>query len=167
MDLMKMGANPNYLGSWDLDELPNREIVLTIKSFRDEKVVNGGKNDTCTVCYFEQPVKPMILNITNKKTLCKLYKTKDTEKLTGKNVLIGVDSVSAFGDVFDALRIRRKIPTAPTGPAPVCSECGKEIAPASGMTADQVAAYTAKKYGVKLCAKCAASRKEQADGGNA
>ena len=28
MDIMRMGKNPNYMGSWDLDDLPNREIAL-------------------------------------------------------------------------------------------------------------------------------------------
>lgn len=27
-DIMKMGKNPNYLGSWDLDEQPNREVTF-------------------------------------------------------------------------------------------------------------------------------------------
>ena len=35
-DIMKMGKNPNYLGSWDLDELPNREATLTIAKIVDE-----------------------------------------------------------------------------------------------------------------------------------
>lgn len=27
-DIMRMGKNPNYLGSWDLEELPGREREL-------------------------------------------------------------------------------------------------------------------------------------------
>lgn len=27
-DIMKMGKNPNYLGSWDLDELPGRYLYM-------------------------------------------------------------------------------------------------------------------------------------------
>ena len=40
-DIMRMGKNPNYLGSWDLDELPNREVTLTIAKIVDEKVVEA------------------------------------------------------------------------------------------------------------------------------
>lgn len=84
-DIMKMGKNPNYLGSWDLDDLPNREVTLTISRIVDEEVVTNGKTEVCTACYWQEAAyKPMILNVTNKKTLCKLYKTKATEKLAGR-----------------------------------------------------------------------------------
>lgn len=155
-DIMKMGKNPNYLGSWDLDDIPNRELVLTIDQIKDEEVVTNGQKEVCTVCHWtDKAFKPMILNVTNKKTLCKLYKTKDTEKLKGKAVAIGTEKVKAFGDVYDALRIRKRIPQAPTAAAPKCEVCGKDIGTASNMTAEQVAAYTKKKYGKCLCAECA------------
>jgi hypothetical protein len=44
-----MGKNPNYLGSWDLDELPNREATLTIEAIRDEEVVAAQQKEICTV----------------------------------------------------------------------------------------------------------------------
>ena len=40
---MRMGKNPNYLGSWDLDDAPSREITLTIEKIVDEKVVADGR----------------------------------------------------------------------------------------------------------------------------
>ena len=105
-DIMKMGKNPNYLGSWDLEEMPNREVTLTIEKIVDEKVIAAGNSETCTVCHWtDKNYKPMILNITNKKTIAKLYKTKETEKLQGKSVIIGIEKVKAFGDIHDALRI--------------------------------------------------------------
>jgi hypothetical protein len=155
-DIMKMGKNPNYLGSWDLDELPNREAILTIDHIKDEDVVAAGQKETCTVCHWtDKAFKPMILNVTNKKTICKLYKTKDTEKLKGKSVVIGVDKVKAFGDVYDALRIRSRIPQVQTAKKPKCESCGKDINASGNMNPDQVAAYTKKKYGKALCADCA------------
>ena len=157
MNIMKMGKNPNYLGSWDLEEMPNREITLTIDRIVDEKVVAAGQSEVCTVCYWtDKNYKPMIFNVTNKKTLAKLYKTTDTEKLKGKSVIIGIDKVRAFGDVFDALRIRLRIPT-PTAQAAtvLCEECGKPVQAQGGMSAEQVGAYTAKKYGKCLCGECA------------
>ncbi len=157
MDIMKMGQNPNYLGSWDLEELPNREITLIIDRFADEEVVANGKSETVTVCYWtDKTVKPMILNLTNKKTLARLYKTKESEKLKGKAVVIGIDKVKAFGDIWDALRIRGRIPQMPKADAPKCVNCGKPIAPAGKMNADQVAKYTKEKYGACLCGECAA-----------
>lgn len=155
-DIMKMGKNPNYLGSWDLDDVPGHELTLTIEKIKDEEVVTNGKGENCTVCHWtDKAYKPMILNVTNKKTLCRLYKTKDTEKLKGKSVVIGIDKVKAFGDVHDALRIRKRIPQTSSATLPKCEECGKDITAAHGMTPEQVAAYTKKNYGKSLCAKCA------------
>jgi hypothetical protein len=157
-DIMKMGKNPNYLGSWDLDEIPNREVTLTIEKIVDEKVVdtNSGKDKIETVCHWtDKAFKPMILNVTNKKTICKLYKTKDTEKLVDKSVVIGVEKVKAFGDVYDALRIRKRIPQVQTATKPKCESCGKDINASGSMNPEQVAAYTKKKYGKALCAECA------------
>lgn len=155
-DIMKMGKNPNYLGSWDLDDVPGHELTLTIEKIKDEEVVTNGKGENCTVCHWtDKAYKPMILNVTNKKTLCKLYKTKDTEQLKGKSVVIGIDKVKAFGDIHDALRIRKRIPQTSSATLPKCEECEKDITAANGMTPEQVAAYTKQKYGKSLCAKCA------------
>ena len=155
-DIMKMGKNPNYLGSWDLEELPNREAILTIEQIRDEEVVANGKTEVCTVIIWtDKAFKPMIANITNKKALARLYKTKDTEKLKGKSVAIGIDRVKAFGDIHDALRIRGRIPQVKAVELPKCEECKSDITAQGGMTPDQVAAYTKKKYGRCLCGKCA------------
>lgn len=155
-DIMKMGKNPNYLGSWDLDELPNREITLTIEKINDEEVNTNGQKEINTVCHWtDKAFKPMILNVTNKKTICKLYKTKDTEKLTGKAVTIGIERVKAFGDIYDALRIRPRIPQIKNAIAPKCENCKKDIGASGSMNPDQVAAYTKKKYGKCLCGECA------------
>ena len=162
MDIMKMGKNPNYLGSWDLDELPNREIALVIDTIKDEGVVANGKEEKCTVCHFtDKTYKPMILNVTNKKTLCKLYKTKDTENLKGKAVLIGVEKVKAFGDIHDALRIRPRVPQVQSGASPKCENCKKDIDAFGGMTPEQLAAYTKKQYGKALCSECATAEKNK------
>lgn len=158
-DIMKMGKNPNYLGSWDLEELPNHEITLTISRIVDEKVVSAGQSELCTVCYWTDSAwKPMILNITNKKTLCRLHKTKETEKLVGKSVVIGIEQVKAFGDIHDALRIKKKLPK--VAQAVKCADCGNDIQGAYSKGADYIAAYTKKQYGVSLCSDCAAKRAE-------
>ena len=164
MDIMRMGKNPNYLGSWDLDDQPNREVTLTIDKIVDEKVVAAGNSEICTVSYWtDNTFKPMILNVTNKKTLCKLYKTKDTEKLKGKTVIIGIERVKAFGDVYDALRIRPRIPVAPKQEnLPKCESCGKDITAAGNMNPAQVADYRKTRYGKALCNDCAKAAAEGA-----
>jgi hypothetical protein len=158
-DIMKMGKNPNYLGSWDLDELPNREATLTIAKIVDEDVVTNGSKERCTVCYWtDRAFKPMIWNVTNKKMVAKLYHTKDTEKLIGKAVVVGVEQVKAFGDVHDALRIRKRIPKVEE--AVKCADCGNDIQGAMGKGAAYIANYTKKKFGVCLCFDCAQKRSE-------
>ena len=160
-DIMKMGKNPNFLGSWDLDELPNREAMLTIGKIVDEKVVTNGQSELCTVCYWLEPgFKPMIWNVTNKKTVAKLYHTKETEKLVGKSVVVGVDQVKAFGDTHDALRIRKRIPKA-AEPAK-CEDCGNAIHGNGNMTAETIIARTKQRYKACLCFSCATARAEKA-----
>lgn len=160
-DIMKMGKNPNYLGSWDLYDLNPQEITATIKDIRDEEVINNGKSECCTVAYFTEDYKPMILNLTNKKILAKLYKTKIVEELIGKRITIFYEKVKAFGKISDALRIKPVIPAAAKIVLEKCENCHGDIAGAGGMTSPQVAAYTKSKYGQKLCAKCATERKKQ------
>lgn len=157
-DIMKMGKNPNYLGSWDLEEVPGRELTLTIDRIVDQEVVTNTQKEVCTVCHWtDKAFKPMILNVTNKKAICKLYKTKDTEKLKGKSVVIGIEKVKAFGSVHDALRIRPRIPQVDnTNTATIkCEECNKVIAASGQMSADQVAAYNKQRFGKCLCVDCA------------
>ena len=166
-DIMKMGKNPNYLGSWDLEELPNKEITLTIARIFDEEVVTNGKEERCTVCYWtDRNFKPMIWNVTNKKTVAKLYNTKDTEKLVGKALVIGIEKVKAFGDVHDALRIRKRIPKIEA--AEKCADCGNDVQGAMGKSAEYIIAYTKKQFdGTCLCFDCAMKRKEVKDNGTA
>jgi hypothetical protein len=65
--------------------------------------------------------------------------------------------VRAFGDTVEALGVRNKLPE---DVKITCSSCGKQIRPAFGMSASQLAAYTKKKYGKNLCAECAKGKKE-------
>lgn len=161
-DIMKMGKNPNYLGSWDLEELPKKEIVLTIEEIKDEEVVADGRKEVCTVCHWtDKKYKPMILNVCNKKAIAKVHKTTDTERLKGKSVVIGIEKVKAFGDIHDALRIRKRMPAKTDEIVQKCENCGKDIAAAYGMTITEMAAYTKTKYGKALCEECAKKLAEE------
>ena len=159
-DIMKMGKNPNYLGSWDLEELPNKEVTLTIAKIVDEDVVNNGSKERCTVCYWtDTSYKPMIWNVVNKKTVAKLHHTKDTEKLVGKSVIVGIEKVKAFGDTHDALRIRKRIPKSAE---PVkCEGCGGIIQSSGSMSVEAIVARTKQRYGACLCFSCATARAER------
>lgn len=157
MDIMKSGKQSNYLGAWDLYDHQNGKIQVTIKEITEEEIMNnrGGK-EPANICYFIEDIKPMVLNITNKKTLAKLFKTVKSEKLVGKRIEIGFEAVNAFGKTADALRISKMlIPQNVTALKIKCQECGKDIEPRGKSTSEQLANYTLQKYGKKLCSACA------------
>lgn len=144
-------TNPDYLGAYSLED--GKDIILTIDTVRQETITGtDGKRETVTVCRWQEDEKPMILNVTNAKTITKLLKTPYIEQWQGKRIQIGVETVRAFGDVVDALRVRSFLPVASSVK---CAVCGKDITPAHSMTGDQLAEYTRKKYGKPLCAACA------------
>lgn len=101
----KQLTNPDYIGAYDFQ--PGEERIVTIKEVKRQQVTGpDGKKEECTVCYFEEPYKPMILNVTNCKMITKLCDTPYIEDWTGKSFKLVVAKVKAFGDVVDALRIK-------------------------------------------------------------
>lgn len=96
-------TNPSYLGAYDFQ--PGEKRIVTIKEVKQEKVKGtDGKDDECIVAYFTEG-KPMILNVTNCKAIAKAYGTNFIEEWSGLNITLFVTSVSAFGQVVDALRV--------------------------------------------------------------
>lgn len=151
-------TNPDYLGAYSLDD--GRDIVATIDHVVQEKVTGAdGKSEECVVCYFKGGVKKMILNATNLKTITKLLGTPFIEDWAGRKIQIGIEKVKAFGEVVEALRVRK---TAPKSVEIRCEACQSVITPANGMTPEQLAAYTKKKYGASICAECAKKAAERA-----
>ena len=152
--------NPDYLGAYSLD--PGKDMVLTIKSIGRETITGtGGKKEDCPVCHWVEDQKPMILNVTNMKTIAKMYGPY-IEHWTGKRVQIYATTTKFGSDMVECLRIRKEPPEDVQIP---CEECGQFISPAFSMSAAQLAAYTKKKYGKNLCAECAKAKKE-ADAGD-
>lgn len=150
-------TNPNYLGAYSIED--GRDLILTIKSVGNEMVVGeGGKKEECTVCHFIENQKPMILNATNMKMIAKLYKSPYIEDWAGKKIQIGIEKVKAFGEVVDALRVRKLVPSTAVIK---CENCGREIHAIGNMTAEQMATYTKQKYGCKLCADCATAKAKE------
>lgn len=144
-------SNPNYLGAYSIED--GKDLVLTICNVKQEEVTGtDGKKEDCIVCYFSDSPKPMILNSTNAKQIQKLLGTPYIENWAGHKIQIGSEKVKAFGDVVEALRVRK---TLPSTVEIKCQECKQNITSANGMSADQLATYTQTKYGKKLCAGCA------------
>lgn len=156
-------TNPNYLGAYSIED--GRDLVLTIKYVREEQVIGAdGKKDDCVVAYFYEN-KPMILNATNMKTITKLFGTPYIEDWVGRKIQVGIEKVKAFGDIVEALRVRKTIPkdaAEKSKPAIKCSVCGQTIQIVKGFSSpEQLAAYTENKYGSAMCGNCATKTAEK------
>lgn len=164
----RLGQNreSEYLGAEDID--PGTEPVVTIEAIWNGMVtLQRGKENKDVMTFQEKTVqgiknvRPLIVNATNRKTLKKLFGGVDADTLAGKMIQLYIDPRvrdPQDGSMRDGIRIR---PTAPKVSTRKCEKCGKVIAPAYGMTADQLAQYTANKYGAELCAACATEAKER------
>jgi hypothetical protein len=152
----KQLANYDYLGAYSLEN--GKDKTVTIKKIVKELVTgNAGRKENCIVAYFSDEEKPMILNKTNCKTIQKIYGTPMIEEWVGKKIILFASTTTLAGETVECLRIRPYPPVADK-PAPKCYECGADITGVGKMTAEATAIYTEKKYGAKLCAKCATQR---------
>ena len=148
--------NPDYLGAYSLEA--GNDMILTIKSVKREMITGtGGKKEECPVCHWQENQKPMILNVTNMKSIAKMYGPY-IENWAGKRVQIYASTTKFGGDTVECLRIRKNPPEEVQIP---CEECGQMITPAFSMNVSQLAAYTRKKYGKTMCAECAKAKKEE------
>ena len=144
--------NPDYLGSYAFQ--PGEEKTVTIKEVKREMVFNPSNNgkEECTVAYFVEDVKPLILNTTNCKAIAKVWGTPYIEDWSGHKITLKVKKISAFGEMVDAVRVSNE---RPTDEAIICEICKKPIQPAQGKTAQAIAAATKTKYGKSICIECA------------
>jgi hypothetical protein len=98
------------LGSHNLNE--GEELVGQISSVSIESIKNqNGKDEHVPVIQFNN-APPMVLNITNTKTIAGLYGDL-YDHWVGKFIQIYATKVKAFGSVTTALRIRAVVPTDP------------------------------------------------------
>lgn len=154
--------NPDYLGSYAFQ--PGEEKTVTIKEVKREMVFNpsGGGKEECTVAYFNEAIKPLILNTTNCKTISKVWGTPYIEDWKGLRITLRVKKVSAFGEMVDAVRVS---PERPADEQILCEACGNSIPPAEGHTAQEIAQVTMTQFGKRLCLECARKIKEETNNG--
>ena len=158
--------NPDFLGTYALED--GKDMVLTIDYVRQEKVTGSdGKSEDLPVCHWKEQQKPMILNSTNIKMIAKLLGSPYIEDWSGKKIQIGSERVKAFGDVVDALRVRKSLPKQTGTNVPLhCEICGLIIEPAFGLTAEQLVLNTQKRFSKALCASCAEAEANKAKDGD-
>ena len=150
----KQLVNTDYIGAYALG---GEDLTLTIRETRRELVIgaNGKKEDCMVIHWAEREYKPLILNRTNAKTITKLLGSAYVEDWSGKRITLYPTTTKFGGEVVECLRVR---PTLPRETADIkCEKCGAAIKPAGRMNVEQMAEYTRKKYGMQLCAACAAA----------
>ena len=152
--------NPNYLGAYAFE--PGEEKTGTIDHVVQEKVMGSdGKSEECIVCYFrEKNLKPLILNVTNCKTITKIYNTPYIENWAEKQITMMVKQVKAFGDLVDAVRIKNVKPSSKAAEIK-CEECGQVIKGMGQYGPEFVANKNKERYGRCLCIDC--GKKVQAE----
>lgn len=99
-------TDTNYFGSWDIEQT---DVILKITKVQREEVTGGdGRQDNKIVLHLDK-FKPLILNRTNEKTICKLFGPY-VEDWIGKYFSAFKTKVNAFGETVDAVRIRSRVP---------------------------------------------------------
>ena len=125
---------------------PREKKVLTIKSIVKEKLVaSNGTVEEKPVAHFEENILPMVLNVTNCKTIEKLYGTGNIYEWIGKKIQVFATKTKVAGETVPCLRIENVIPTTEQ-PKYLCCVCGKEI------TKDTYE-KTVARYGKPYCSK--------------
>ena len=69
-----------------------------------------GEVKKAVICYFKDNLKPMILNKTNKESIAKATGEECIEDWAGHQIQLFYATVSAFGGMKPALRIRDREP---------------------------------------------------------
>ncbi len=105
----KKAFNKEYLGSHDLEDSKDIRAEIAHVEVRSVKNSSGEAAD-CNVAVFKGKLKPMILNVTNCKTVKKFAGSNFIEDWKNLPVTIGISEVRAFGEVTEGLRIRTNQP---------------------------------------------------------
>ena len=146
-----------YFGEQDFDSI-DQIFLVTITELRSEQVRTDRGTEIHGVLHFAEDVKPLILNITNGKKIAELY-GKMCENWSGKQIALYFDPNVRFGGQRVG-GVRVADPKKKKPKAEKCSVCGHEIAAFGRMSGQEMAAYTASKYGAPMCAECATKAAE-------
>lgn len=152
----KVVSDPNFIGEADFEE--GEEKVVTIARVANAVDVQTaeGKSKKAVV-YFAENLKPMILNVARSKAITKVAGSPYFEDWINVKIQLYIEkNIKAFGDIVNAVRVRATKPIIKN--AIKCADCGNDIQAASGKSAEYIASYTKKKFGVCLCFGCASAR---------
>ena len=152
----KVVSDPNFIGEADFEEGEEKVVTIARVANSVEVQTAEGKSKKAVV-YFSENLKPMILNVARSKAITKVAGSPYFEDWIGVKIQLYIEkNIKAFGDLVNAVRVRATRPIIKN--AVKCSDCGGDIQGASGKSADYIASYTKKKFGVALCFNCASAR---------
>lgn len=100
-------VDPRYIGAY---ALPNgNDLIVTIEGVRSEEItMMGGKKEVHSIMSLKGQ-KPMILNVTNSKSIHRLYGPY-IEEWAGKQITLHASTAKMGGEMVECLRIRPSIP---------------------------------------------------------
>jgi len=123
-----------HLAAADLDamSIEGKSLIFTIKEcWYDTKVdVSGSKTDGY-FCSFEEPIKDMVINSTNRKTIAGFAKQNGHNEVDCWNIgnwpgikieLYALRDINAFGKIQDGIRIKPLQPSSLPKPKPTFTE---------------------------------------------
>lgn len=86
-----------------------RDCVVTIEKVEQGEVTNQSGKAKKPVAWFKGKSKPLALNVTNCKTIARLYGNRPAD-WEGKSITLYVGEASVQGDVVPAIRVRTNAP---------------------------------------------------------
>lgn len=106
----------DHLGVADLEDLieEKKRLIFTIKEVKQEyKTLVAGKKIDANIAYFEEQIKPMVLNATNSKIVKSFNNNSPfVEDWSNTKVELYIDSnIKMKGDLVGGVRINPKQPT--------------------------------------------------------
>jgi len=102
----KQLVNPDYLGAYSIPE--GEDLTVVIDFVQSEEVVGtNGKKEICSVAHIKGN-KPWILNMTNQKSIARLYGPY-IEDWEGKPVTLYASTTKLAGEMVECVRVRPQV----------------------------------------------------------
>ena len=104
----KQLVNPDYLGAYSIPE--GEDLTVIIESVAPEEITGAnGKKEVCSVARLKGN-KPWILNMTNQKSIARLYGPY-IEDWQGKPVTLFAGTTKFGGEMVECIRVRPQVAT--------------------------------------------------------
>lgn len=109
-----MFADEKYLGAYSLEKDGKYEsVIVTIENIYVGDFLSQGGKEKRPFVKLKEFDKPMVLNRTNFKRLEKFFQSFDPQTFVGKQIVLGVETVSSPEGMVPALRFStRPLPVA-------------------------------------------------------